>query len=147
MDCEIFWTLKPSHPMSNETPILQVEGLTLVHQAENESIILVQDLSFSIDRAQTLALVGESGSGKSLTAQAILGLFAAPSISIKSGKILFQGEDLATKSAKEMRALRGKEIAFISQNPMSALNPTLTIGFQLVESMLANKTEATLKAL
>ena len=128
--------------MSANMPLLQIEGLTLAHK----DIDLVQDISFSIERGQTLALVGESGSGKSLTAQAILGLFTASSIYIKSGKILFEGEDLTQKSSRDMRALRGQEIAFISQNPMSALNPTLTIGFQLVETMKAPKEEATARA-
>ena len=128
----------------NSEIILDVQGLSIAlsgktKEGKNRTTDLVKDLSFSLAKAKTLALVGESGSGKSLTAQAILKLFCAPNLYIKSGVILFQGEDLACKSEKEMQKLRGKEIAFISQNPMSALNPTLTVGFQLMECLQVTK--------
>ncbi len=137
----------------NSEIILNVQGLSISLSEKTkkaEKVIstdLVKDLSFSLAKGKTLALVGESGSGKSLTAQAILKLFYAPSLYIKKGAILFQGEDLVHKNEKQMQKLRGKEIAFISQNPMSALNPTLTIGFQLMECLQEAKETAKEKSL
>lgn len=104
--------------------IISIKNLTI-----GQNVDLVHGISFSIPEGSTLALVGESGSGKSLTAQAILGLFSSPLIAIKSGSILYQDEELIDNVDK----LRGIEIGYIPQNPLNALNPTLTIGFQLKE--------------
>lgn len=120
----------------DEKTLLSVQNLTLIVKRDGNEIELIHDISFDIFENQTLALVGESGSGKSLTAQAILGLFHSPNIQVKSGKIQFLEQDLLKKSKLELKNLRGKEIAFIPQNPGSALNPTLSIGFQLVEAIL-----------
>ncbi|MDB6081422.1 MAG: oppD5 [Chlamydiia bacterium] len=117
--------------MANSTDLLHIDKLSIGTEK-----ILVDEISFAIPKASTTALVGESGSGKSLTAQAILGLFLSPEITIKAGSIFYCGENLVGKSKQEMRKLRNREIGFIPQNPMNALNPTLTIGFQLTESSL-----------
>jgi oligopeptide/dipeptide ABC transporter ATP-binding protein len=119
--------------------LLSVQNLTLSIQREGKEVELIKDISFDIKANQTLALVGESGSGKSLTAQAILGLFTSTNIHIKSGKIQFLNQDLLQTTRSELKKLRGKEIAFISQNPMNALNPTLTVGFQLIEAILCKE--------
>ena len=128
--------------MSDKTPILQVRELTVSTKDRD----IVRDVGFEIYPKETLALVGESGSGKTMTAQSIVRLFRSPQISITKGKILFQGEDLLQKSPKQMQQIRGKEISFVSQNPLNSLNPTLQVGTQLVESIDAatymNKNEA-----
>src|SRR5262245_46022111 len=105
-------------------PILEVKNLT-VACAKGD---IVKDVSFCLYPGKTLALVGESGSGKSVTAVSLLGLFRSQELFIREGEILFQGEDLVKKSDGQMRLLRGTHIAFIRQNPLNSLNPTLTIG-------------------
>ena len=117
----------------NTTPQLLIENLSI----RTPSRVLVNDLSLAIYPGETVALVGESGSGKTLTAQAIVQLFASPTISICGGAIFFEGKNLLECRPQEMQALRGSDLAFIPQNPLSSLNPTLTIGFQLMEAMKA----------
>ena len=92
---------------------------------------LLDDLSFQLDRGEVLGLVGESGSGKSLTATALIGLHPHIGAEITEGRILFDGQDLRGLPEAQYRALRGKRIAFITQNPMSALDPLKTIGDQV----------------
>ena len=94
----------------------------------------VQGVSFDIPENTTLALVGESGSGKSVTAMSILNLL--PDNARRSGRILWQGRDLLTATRPEMQALRGREIACVFQDPMSSLNPVLSIGTQLCEPLV-----------
>ena len=115
-------------------PILQVKNLCIGLKKE-ERTLLVKDVSFDLSEKKTLALVGESGSGKTLTASSLMQIFSSEQIAIKSGNILFEGEDLLQKSENELRAIRGKRIAFIMQNHQMALNPLLTIGFQIKEAI------------
>ncbi len=116
-------------------PLLEIKNLTV----SIEDSAIIEDINLTLFPHETLALVGESGCGKSVTAQAIIGLFRASNMRIRSGQILFChqncSQDLATLSPAAMRALRGTEISFIQQNPLSSLNPTLTIGYQLMEAM------------
>lgn len=95
------------------------------------AVSLLDQISFSVDRGEVLGLVGESGSGKSLTALALTGLIRRLGGTVTSGEILFDGRDLAPLAEPELRKLRGKKVAFITQNPMSALDALKTIGDQV----------------
>jgi oligopeptide transport system ATP-binding protein len=92
-------------------------------------------VSFALDRGATLGIVGESGSGKSVTALSIMGLVPRPPAKIVSGSVLFDGRDLTQLSDKQLEAVRGAQIGMIFQDPMTSLNPTLTIGTQITETM------------
>jgi oligopeptide/dipeptide ABC transporter ATP-binding protein len=118
-------------------PLLQVEGLTTAFPVDGRLVPAVTDVSFEIRRGETLGLVGESGSGKSLTAYSILRLVPPPG-RITSGRLRFEGHDLGTLPEREMRHVRGARIALIFQEPMSALNPVLTIGYQIAEAMVVH---------
>jgi len=105
-----------------------------VHFATDAGIVKAVDgVSFHIDRGETLAVVGESGSGKSVTSLALMRLLPKPAGRIAGGRILFDGTDLALRSDSEMRRLRGTEIGMIFQEPMTSLNPVLTVGEQIAE--------------
>src|SRR5690606_28712433 len=88
---------------------------------------------------ETLAIVGESGSGKSVTAKAIMRLLPDQFSSYDKGEIVFEGEDLLTSTEKKMESIRGSEIAMVFQDPMTALNPTMTIGKQVAESVIKHE--------
>jgi oligopeptide/dipeptide ABC transporter ATP-binding protein len=111
------------------SPVLSVRDLTV----RIGNIVPVQDVSFDVDTGEVLGIVGESGSGKSLTLRAILCLL--PRLAQASGNIFWHGRDLMQLAESDMRALRGSEIAIVFQEPMAALNPVLTIGKQITESL------------
>lgn len=113
--------------------LLKIEELTIC-PANAPSRMLVSNVSFSIEPGKTTCVVGESGSGKSLTALSVMGLLSKQLVRTK-GRVLFQGKDLADLSAEEMRKIRGRQIGMIFQEPMTSLNPVLTIGFQIGESL------------
>jgi len=114
-------------------PILQVNKLTTRFRTDRGVVTAVDEVSFDVAPGETLAIVGESGSGKSVTALSILGLIPAPAGRIESGEILFDGQDLLKLKPAQMRAIRGNRIAMIFQEPMSSLNPALTVGRQIAE--------------
>ncbi|HZP82559.1 MAG TPA: ABC transporter ATP-binding protein [Chthonomonadaceae bacterium] len=116
-------------------PLLRVEDLRTYFGTPRGTARAVDGVSFIIEKGETLALVGESGCGKSMTALSVLQLVPEPAGYIESGRILFNGVDLLDYTWEQMRAIRGKEIAMIFQEPMTSLNPTFTIGWQLVETM------------
>ncbi|MEO6271208.1 MAG: ABC transporter ATP-binding protein, partial [Lautropia sp.] len=124
----------PSIPARTDpaTPLLVVDGLTVdfVDAGSGYRNRVVDDVGFSIARGERFALVGESGSGKTVTAQAIMRLHDD---AVYGGSIRFEGKELLTASDREMRAIRGREIAMIFQEPMSALNPLYSIGEQIGE--------------
>lgn len=99
----------------------------------------VRGVSFHLDKGETLAIVGESGCGKSVTSNAIMRLIPDPPGKITKGSVIFKGQDLAAYSEKKMRSIRGVDISMIFQDPMTALNPTLTIGTQLMEGLKEHK--------
>ena len=101
----------------------------------------VDGISFSINEGETLAVVGESGSGKSVTALALTRLLASPPARYVSGKIDFAGRDMLKIPERELRAVRGKQIAYIFQEPSSSLNPVFTIGFQISEAIELHRPE------
>lgn len=115
------------------TPILQVKNLTTRFKTERGTVTAVDDVSFNVGAGETLAIVGESGSGKSITALSILRLIPNPPGKIEAGEILFGGEDLLKLSDAKIRSIRGNRIAMIFQEPMSSMNPALTIGKQIAE--------------
>ena len=114
-------------------PILQVNQLTTRFRTDRGVVTAVDQVSFDVAPGETLAIVGESGSGKSVTALSILGLIPSPAGRIESGEILFDGQDLLKLSPAKMRAIRGNRIAMIFQEPMSSMNPALTVGKQIAE--------------
>ena len=103
------------------------------------SRVVVDDVSFSIKRHEVFGLVGESGSGKSMTALSLARLL--PKTAAFSGEVIFSGSDIMKASDDQMRAIRGEQIAYVFQEPMSALNPVLTIGSQLIESYILHNKE------
>jgi len=125
--------------MTMSAPLLQVRNLTTKFGKGARAISAVNDVSFDVDAGETVAIVGESGSGKSVTALSILRLVAEPAGRIAGGEILFDGVDLARLSEDEMRAIRGNRIAMIFQEPMTSLNPSLTVGLQVAEPVNLHK--------
>ena len=115
--------------------LLQVRALSTHFFTPDGVIQAVDDVSFDVDYGETLGLVGESGCGKSVTALSVARLVPNPPGRIVAGEILFDGNNLLTLNDEEIRKLRGKEIGFIFQDPLTSLNPTLTIGYQIGESI------------
>lgn len=114
--------------------LLEVEDLRTEFRLTTGSLRAVNGVSFSVSPGETLAIVGESGSGKSVASMSVLRLLKSPPAMI-SGAVRFEGTDLISLSETEMRALRGRDIAMIFQEPMTSLNPVLTIGGQIVEAL------------
>ncbi len=106
------------------------------HFFTREGVVRAVDgISFSVEKGKTLGIVGESGCGKSVTALSIMGLIPKPPAKIVSGSVMYDGRDLTTLSEHELEDVRGREIAMIFQDPMTSLNPTLTIGTQITETI------------
>ncbi|MER9872593.1 ABC transporter ATP-binding protein [Mesorhizobium sp. M0195] len=118
--------------------VLSVSGLSVAVRGEEGERDVVSDLTFGLMRGETLCIAGESGSGKSMTALAIMGLLPQPAARIRSGSIRFGDQDLAALSESGMRRIRGNRIAMIFQEPMTSLNPVLSIGRQLTEAIEAH---------
>lgn len=113
--------------------LLQIQHLTIAPQQQPERL-LVKDLNLVVEAGKTTCVVGESGSGKSLTALSIMGLLSTQ-LQRLQGDIIFKGQSLASLSLEEMRKIRGCQIGMIFQEPMTSLNPVLTIGFQIAEPL------------
>jgi oligopeptide/dipeptide ABC transporter ATP-binding protein len=116
-------------------PLLEVRDLRTQFFTREGAVRAVDGVSFAVERGKTLGIVGESGCGKSVTALSIMGLLPQPPAKIVGGQVLFEGRDLATLRERELEDIRGKEIAMIFQDPMTSLNPTLTIGLQITETL------------
>lgn len=131
--------------------ILEVKNLHVSFDTHAGEVQAVRGVNFELKKGETLAIVGESGSGKSVTTKAIMRLIPSSSGSIKEGEILFAGKDLTKLSDSEMDQIRGKEISMIFQDPMTSLNPTMTIGKQIMEPLRKHrklsKVEAKKKAI
>ena len=115
--------------------LLEVENLSVWFHTRNGVVRAVEQVSFSLDAGETLAIVGESGSGKSVCCYSLLGLVPMPPGRIESGSAHFAGQDLLRLAPRQLRAVRGNEIATIFQDPMTCLNPFLTLGDQLMEPL------------
>lgn len=111
----------------------EIKDLVVHYSLDGEEVEAVNGISFSLDRCETIGLVGETGAGKTTTALSIMRLVPNPPGKIISGQILLEGEDLLKKHEGEMRKIRGNHIAMIFQDPMTALNPVLTVGEQIAE--------------
>ena len=113
--------------------VLEVKELAIEYRTRKSVVQAVNGISFQVPRGTTMGLVGETGAGKTTTALGIMGLIPVPPGKVVSGEILFQGENLLEKSQADMRSIRGKRISMIFQDPMTALNPILTVGDQICE--------------
>ncbi|MDB5096948.1 MAG: peptide transporter ATP-binding protein [Cyanobacteria bacterium RYN_339] len=120
-------------------PLLKVSGLRTHFFTEEGTVKAVDGVDFEIPRGGILGIVGESGCGKSITSLSIMRLVAQPQGKIIDGQILYNGEDLLKKSEEEMRKIRGNRIALISQDPMTSLNPVLTVGDQIMEAIILHQ--------
>ncbi|ALZ88363.1 peptide ABC transporter ATP-binding protein [Aerococcus urinaeequi] len=118
--------------------ILEVNHLKISFKTLNGIVPAIRDVSFSLKKGETLAIVGESGSGKSVSTKAITGLLAKNVTNIEDGKILFKGQDLLKASKADLTKIRGSEIAMIFQDPMTSLNPVMTVGMQIAEAVMAH---------
>ena len=135
--------VRPPEPFVNEAPagerVLQVDDLQTYFYTRAGLVKAVDGVSFSLQRGETLAIVGESGCGKSVTALSLMRLVADPPGRIVGGSIRLDGIDLVAVDAATMRAIRGKEISMIFQEPMTSLNPVMTIGRQIGEALLLHE--------
>ena len=114
-------------------PLLTIKDLSVLLPEGADRTFAIKDVNLSLKAGETLCVVGESGSGKSLTAKAIMGLLPAPHVKVTSGSINFEEEDLVKVSYERLRQIRGSEISMIFQEPMTALNPVMSIGNQIDE--------------
>lgn len=130
--------------------LLDVENLTVEFKSGGSTMKAVNGVNLQLNKKETLGIVGESGSGKSVTATALMRLIPSPPGKITDGKIMFNGRDLVKLSEKDMRDVRGNEISMIFQDPITSLNPVLTVGNQIIEVIRAHekmsKKEAIIKA-
>jgi oligopeptide/dipeptide ABC transporter ATP-binding protein len=117
------------------SPLLRVDGLTVEVASDAGPVRLVSDISFALAQGEVLGLVGESGCGKSVTALTLLRLLPEPPVRLASGVIHFEGVDLARLSSRKLRDVRGSRIGMIFQEPMTSLNPTYSVGWQLDEAL------------
>ena len=116
--------------------ILEVHDLEIRYVTDEETVQAVNDITFSLERGESIGLVGETGAGKTTTALGIMGLVPDPPGEIVKGSILFEGEDLLKLSEKQMRRIRGGKISMIFQDPMTSLNPVTRVGDQIAEVIL-----------
>lgn len=131
--------------------VLDVKDLHVSFDTYAGEVKAIRGVSFHVNKGESLAIVGESGSGKSVTVQTVMQLIPMPPGRIKSGEIIFEGENLVNKNQKEMQKIRGGKIGMIFQDPMTSLNPTMTVGKQIIEGIRAHenisKKDATARAL
>lgn len=119
--------------------ILQVKDLHVTFKTFGGEVQSVRGVTFDLLKGETLAVVGESGCGKSVTSQALMGLIPSPPGKVSGGEVLFKGRSLTAMSEEGWRKIRGADISMIFQDPMTALNPTLTVGEQLMEGIIQHK--------
>ncbi|MEK7355006.1 MAG: ABC transporter ATP-binding protein [Bdellovibrionota bacterium] len=130
---------------SKTTSLLSVEALSVSFETRRGAVHVIQDMSFELKRGRTLGIVGESGSGKSVSSLAVMGLLP-PTAKIGTGRGMFDGRDILKLSEGEMQSLRGGRLAMIFQDPMTSLNPSFTVGFQIEESLRTHGVKGDLHA-
>jgi oligopeptide transport system ATP-binding protein len=116
-------------------PVLDVRGLKTVFRTRGGEIHAVNTVSFDLRPGELLGVVGESGSGKSVTMMSLLGLLPSPPADVRGGQVMFGGQDLLKCTPEHLRSIRGADVAFIFQDPMTSLNPVFTVGFQIMEPL------------
>ena len=125
----------------SETNLLEIKHLTVVYHTEEDDVHALNDVSFTLQKGETLGLVGETGAGKTTTALSIMRLLPKRVGEVKAGEILFEGRDLLRCTDADMRAIRGASVSMIFQDPMTSLNPTIRIGDQIAESIHQHQPE------
>ncbi|GLB60930.1 ABC transporter ATP-binding protein [Cytobacillus sp. NCCP-133] len=120
--------------------VLEIKDLHVTFTTYGGEVKAVRGVSFDLFKGETLAIVGESGCGKSVTSQSIMRLIPSPPGRIAAGEVLFKGQDLTKLKESEMRNIRGADISMIFQDPMTALNPTITVGEQIIEGIMQHET-------
>lgn len=123
----------PDFPAAPDAPLLDVRDLQVEFRTRDGNARAVNGVTYQLDYGRTLAVLGESGSGKSVSAQAIMGIVDSPPGFVTGGQVLFKGVDLLTLPAEKSRTIRGRDIAMIFQDALSALNPVFTVGYQIGE--------------
>lgn len=124
-----------------ENEVLRIEDLSILYKTDLETVYAVNGISFSLKEGETMGLVGETGAGKTTTALGILGLLPERTARVTGGKILFEGEDICGLGDRELQRIRGQKISMIFQDPMTALNPVLTVGEQIGEALYLHNQE------
>ncbi|HEY9348654.1 MAG TPA: ATP-binding cassette domain-containing protein, partial [Inquilinus sp.] len=124
---------------ASNSPLLQVRNLSTQVATPTGPKLVVEDLSFDLNPGETLCIAGESGSGKSMTSLSIMGLLPQPMARVAGGQVLLEGRDLLALSERQMRRVRGGEIAMIFQEPMTSLNPVMSVGRQIAEAIRAHR--------
>ena len=130
--------------MSEREKILELKNVVYSFRTYGGEVKAVRDVSYEVRQGEILGIVGESGCGKSVTAQCILRLNPEPPGFFEGGEILYKGQDVLKMSNKEIRKIRGKEIGFVFQDPMTSLNPTMRVGAQ-IEEVFLGRTDVTKK--
>jgi ABC-type dipeptide/oligopeptide/nickel transport system ATPase component len=125
----------------NAAPLLEIRNLSIGFATETGKVEAVKNVSLSLEKGQTIAIVGESGSGKSVTALSLTRLLPEPPATYDSGQILLKGQDVLKMSPKELRKIRGAQIAYIFQEPSTSLNPVFTIRNQIAEAIKLHRPE------
>ena len=125
--------------MTEALPLLSVKNLEVNFAANDGTVKAVRNISFSINRGETLAIVGESGCGKSVTVQSIMGLLSSPPAEISASEITLNKQDIQSSTEINGKDIRGNEIGMIFQDPMTSLNPTMRIGSQVAETLLVHR--------
>lgn len=125
----------------NQIPILDIKDLRVIYKTDLETVAAVNQIDIKIDRGKTLGLVGETGAGKTTAALSILRLLPSITGQILGGSIKFEGNDLLSCTEHQMQAIRGNRISMVFQDPMTSLNPVLTVGDQIAEAIQLHNTE------
>ncbi|MCR3955654.1 MAG: ABC transporter ATP-binding protein, partial [Gudongella sp.] len=125
--------------MDKSNHLLEIKNLRVTYKSDNGLVHAVENLNLKLNHEETLGFVGETGAGKTTTAYSIMGLLPSPQSKIESGEIFFEGEQLLDKSEKELRKIRGRDIAMIFQDPMTSLNPVMTVIEQIEEMLSLHK--------
>lgn len=128
---------------NNTAPLLSVRDLQVVYHTKKHDVHAVNGISFDIQRKKTLGFVGETGAGKTTTALSLLRLLPERTAKVLHGSILFEGKDQMQLGERDMQKIRGEKIAMIFQDPMTALNPTVTVGEQIAEALLLHSQKGT----
>lgn len=125
--------------MDKDMKLLEVKDLTVHYITYDGTVCAVENLSLQLNHGETLGLVGETGAGKTTTAKAIMGLLPQPPAKVMSGNIIFEGQDILNKPESELEKIRGNKISMVFQDPMTSLNPVISVGKQIEEVILLHQ--------